>query len=52
VSTIVLEGSLERCMESTCPTQWEALASCGARLVDAGSCDAGLAACGITRPVE
>ncbi len=52
VSTIVMEGSLARCLELTCGTQWEALASCGDAMMTAGTCDEQLSGCEITRPVE
>ena len=52
VSSIVLEGSFERCLATTCPSQWEGLVACAAPVFDAGTCDEGLIACDITREAE
>lgn len=51
-STIVLEGSFERCLATTCPSQWEAIVECAAPVFDAGTCDERLTACEITRAAE
>ncbi|MEZ4247543.1 MAG: monooxygenase [Polyangiales bacterium] len=52
LSSIVMEGSMGRCLEATCPTQWEALTTCSQGVFDVGTCDERLSACGIVRPTE
>jgi hypothetical protein len=49
LSYVLLGGSFERCMETECSRAYPAVAECIAGVVDAGTCDARLAECGIVR---
>ncbi len=49
LSYVLLGGSFDRCMATECPTTWDAARSCIAGVVEAGTCDAQLAGCGISR---
>lgn len=48
-NAVVLEGSAERCLQTTCGRQWDAVVECAAPVVEAGTCDERLAGCGVAR---
>ena len=47
-SYVLIGGSFERCMATECGATWPAARDCIAGVVDAGTCDSDLEACGIT----
>jgi len=48
-SYVMIGGSYELCMQTECPDEWPAVRDCVSGIVDAGTCDTELTACGITR---
>lgn len=48
-NAVILEGAAERCLQATCGAQWEAVVECAAPIVEAGTCDERLSACGVVR---
>ncbi|MCB9597496.1 MAG: hypothetical protein H6719_32545 [Sandaracinaceae bacterium] len=50
LSYVLLGGSFDRCMETECPTgAWAPARDCIAGVLEAGTCDSQLTACGIAR---